>query len=1175
MYSPKVSIYNGVNDKVGKVTTLSEVVERIRTGADGLEETTRYLNVLAQTEPATYKTEKEKLKAFTPSGTFPPYKRKAKHLLAHSAHIIIDIDGLTPGQIADLLAQLAQMPHVVLAFVSPSGEGIKVLVRVDPIPRNDLEHKGAYQACLDFFEDLTEEYGFTIDTSGKDCSRLCFLAHHPHPVVNTATPAIPWDRETYLEAEKKKYVHFESDAKKSYTGTVNIEALDYIDPNDLDYIQWLSVITACKKEGLTWQQVDAWSRRGSKYAEGEVETRWDGLHLDVSWGAVVNLAKQNGYTPPQREKRYTVNTSYKHNTNDMDTERDANKSELLKWIEKTEKVKGKHLLILGSAAGTGKTTAGITTLKRLVYVAKTSGEADKVFDELNKREEDVMRHRSRLYNYNHPDWETLPLGLGENERSCTDPIRCNTHADSLGSPNEVCIRCPFYTECKKDAYLSQAEKERNTSMIIYAWDESFICDSNLAARLKRICQKDKVFILDEANPLGFTQLRSINREMLYDITERFRQTLGAEHEIYQTLKTLLDLISTTEEPSDFINGLSKWIDTIDDIDALDEKIGKFPVSVCFKGSPETALHNQTFVAILRYRDQEKTVPVVDCETADDTPAYFVDRDTPIALNTAETRYMPYSFLLKVGLASLNEPPRRYRNFLKDIKTFLDENRWVDAAPFTFSAKEQSFNFHLKPTLNHTRVIVNTASDPDHLIEEAYRETDVQITRHDGTPPEWKSDLVFQITSGAYLPRHSLLAKNGKKLKLKRFAENMIESFIKPSVKAGLKTLVIAPKAFQEVESVREWTVTNPDEYRAGENAMLTNHHRAEGRNDYQDHDIVFAFHYEPNHNEIQADVKHIYRNAETPLDFTREKQTVSVNGVEFEKTVYTDTRAQAVYNRECRARLMQGPMRLRPNIHKDKIIVYLTAEPVDIPITPVPFTPADKDKFTGDWSDFKKKLQASPQERIDAGESKSKAYRDSNTHTQKKADRNAKVITLWDNGNGLNASEIEQKTGVPRATVNRILKPLKQGDQNSQSTIISTNSRMGKMVTLANPVDTCVESETLHLYEPEPDHDTFFKFMDISACFYEKQQVSPSEVSRYTGIDESEVRRILDNWYQNVVISPGIGEKYWMTERDKKNLTDKILAPTLKAWEENFPGQKILYPPTLYNRHITATVSEH
>lgn len=117
--------------------------------------------------------------------------------------------------------------------------------------------------------------------------------------------------------------------------------------------------------------------------------------------------------------------------------------------------------------------------------------------------------------------------------------------------------------------------------------------------------------------------------------------------------------------------------------------------------------------------------------------------------------------------------------------------------------------------------------------------------------------------------------------------------------------------------------------------------------------------------------------------------------------------------------------------------------------------------------------------------------------------------------------------------------------------------------------------ETLHLYEPEPDHDTLFKLLDISACFYKKHQLSPSEVSQLTGIDETEVRRILNNWYQAVVISPGIGETYWMSDRDKRNFTDRILAPTHRAWEQTFPGQKILCPPTLYNRHITATVSEH
>ena len=214
-------------------------------------------------------------------------------------------------------------------------------------------------------------------------------------------------------------------------------------------------------------------------------------------------------------------------------------------------------------------------------------------------------------------------------------------------------------------------------------------------------------------------------------------------------------------------------------------------------------------------------------------------------------------------------------------------------------------------------------------------------------------------------------------------------------------------------------------------------------------------------------------------------------------------------------------------------------------------------------------LQASPQERIAAGESKSKAYRDSDTHTQGRADRDAEVLALHEQGE--NKSEIHRETGVPRKTVSDIIKRYEQGGENSQSTI---NSTLGKSATPTNPVNTDVEQKTLYLCESEPDHDTFFKLLDISACFYEKHQLSPSEVSQFTGIDESEVCRILADWYQAVVISPGIGETYWMTERDEKNFTDKILAPTHRVWEQNFPGQKILCPPTLFNPNLNANASE-
>ena len=1062
----RVKVYRNSKDTHGSIVTLQAVRERILDGKRGLDEKTRYCNATATTDPQAYKLYKEKqLPAVTFSGTFPKGRRKAQYLVDHSSLITIDIDGLPPEQIPDLLAELAQMPHVVLAFISPSGLGIKVIVRVDPIPTNDLEHKGAYQACLDFFENLTLEYGFEIDTTGKDCSRLCYLAHDPLAIFHENAPAIDWDKDAWIAEQTEKQERFEADAKKAYTGEADVKALDFIDPNDLDYNQWLSVLTACKHAGVSLAQTDAWSRRGGvRYQEGEVETRWQGLHLDVSWGAVVNLAKANGYTPPPRAKRYIVDSCFVHTTSNIDTERAANKSGTVEWIESTKKGKKKQMLILGSAAGSGKTRATTRTIDTFLYVAKTTGEADKVFDELFDAEEDVIRHRSRMFNRDHPDWETLPLGLGDNERPCIDPVLCNEHAAKLGSPNEVCYRCPMEEHCNARGYRSQTEKELNTSKVIYAWNEDFICDETLKWRLKRVCTADKVFILDEANPLNFTQLRTLDRDMLLEITERFRQTLGIDHEIYQTLKALLDLISTAEDNTSFVNGLSDWITGIDDIDALDNKISKFPVRIAFHKSPSTAMHNQPFEATLHYRDQETVVPVVNFETADDTPVFYTE--DAIALNKTETRFMPYSFLLKVGLASLENPPHRYR-FVKDIHTFLKENRVIDAAPSTFDAKEQCFTFHLKPTLNHRRVIVNTASDPDNLIAEAYRETKVQITRHEGTPPPWESESVFQIASGTYLPRHSQLTKDGKNLVLKKYAVDMIEGFIKPSIKAGLKTLVIAPKAFQEVESVKEWAITDNADYKPKQNAIITNHHRAEGRNDYQDCEAIFVFHYEPNHHEIQTASKHIYRNAEIPLDFTRETQIVKVNGVRFEKTVYKDIRVQSIYNRECRARLMQSAMRLRPNIHAGKIIVILTAEPIDIPVTPVPFTPRDKDKFNGDWTDFKKKLQASPQERIADGESKSKAYRDSSTHKKKKVERDAQVLALHQQGK--NKSEIHRETDVPRKTVSDIIKRYEQGGENSHSTIVCTYSTLGKSATPTNTDDTGVESEPLHTQEPSVD----------------------------------------------------------------------------------------------------------
>ena len=239
---------------------------------------------------------------------------------------------------------------------------------------------------------------------------------------------------------------------------------------------------------------------------------------------------------------------------------------------------------------------------------------------------------------------------------------------------------------------------------------------------------------------------------------------------------------------------------------------------------------------------------------------------------------------------------------------------------------------------------------------------------------------------------------------------------------------------------------------------VINHHHAEGRNDYQHYDIVFIFHYEPDHNTLQVQAKHIYSHTERPLDFTREQQTITQGSVSFEKNTYTDPRMRAVFDRECNARIHQSAMRLRPNIHEGKIIVFLTAEPIDIPATPTAFKPRDGQHFTGDWAKFKETLKAietaeatgdtkgyqqatgaserTSQRKTKQGKAAQKAEREADIVARAETETHAQIATRWN---------------VSEKTIQRILKQhranLKQLDKNDKTLLYNSNSEMSEMST--------------------------------------------------------------------------------------------------------------------------------
>lgn len=110
-----------------------------------------------------------------------------------------------------------------------------------------------------------------------------------------------------------------------------LELIEYINPADLNYQEWVNVGMALKHEGYSVREWDDWSRRDyGRYHSGECEKKWNtfrGTTSPVTGGTIFQMATENGWTP-----------NYGHELEWNDTiENDADRVVVDKnWIEGRE-----------------------------------------------------------------------------------------------------------------------------------------------------------------------------------------------------------------------------------------------------------------------------------------------------------------------------------------------------------------------------------------------------------------------------------------------------------------------------------------------------------------------------------------------------------------------------------------------------------------------------------------------------------------------------------------------------------------------------------------------------------------------------------------------------------------------------------------------------------------------
>lgn len=176
LLSKKVSFQTAAYAQISKEITIGEVLNEIKSNKY-LSQITTLRNLLSNNQLEGYNHHKKNLPAVTFCGTFNE-KRKKEQLKNYNSIIVLDIDKLDNVEFNRVYNILSNENIIFSFWVSPSNKGIKGLVYLEysfeiNSSNVDYYHKSAFQQLQKYFQ---EKYNISLDESGSDTTRLCFLS---------------------------------------------------------------------------------------------------------------------------------------------------------------------------------------------------------------------------------------------------------------------------------------------------------------------------------------------------------------------------------------------------------------------------------------------------------------------------------------------------------------------------------------------------------------------------------------------------------------------------------------------------------------------------------------------------------------------------------------------------------------------------------------------------------------------------------------------------------------------------------------------------------------------------------------------------------------------------------------------------------------------------------------
>jgi hypothetical protein len=238
---------------------------------------------------------KNTLPSVTLSGAITGKRAKAMQdgRMIHSGLIQLDIDKKDLGERDPLAVRddISKDEHVLAAFLSPSGNGVKALVRV-PQCSTEEQHKAAWQSMSDYF---STAYGLKADTSTKDPCRMFYLSHDPHCIAKLSAREIPIVTKPKEEKKPEATPPLKNDTSHTLADLASMIAAI---PRP-EYADWLAICSGAWNtfgEAATpilaahWQEEEA----------GEYAEKFNHRTSEHSIATVIFHAQKHGWKPEKK-----------------------------------------------------------------------------------------------------------------------------------------------------------------------------------------------------------------------------------------------------------------------------------------------------------------------------------------------------------------------------------------------------------------------------------------------------------------------------------------------------------------------------------------------------------------------------------------------------------------------------------------------------------------------------------------------------------------------------------------------------------------------------------------------------------------------------------------------------------------------------------------------------------